>query len=113
MRHFLEASLYSSDEAALIGRDPRSIPANDWEGRPYVVGLAAIRAKCLDCAHTQSEVRKCVCVDCPLWTLRMGSVPKGYRFAAQEASYAEGRSPAGVGPENPTCSEIGAMRAKA
>lgn len=38
-----------------------------------------IRAKCLDCAHTESEVRKCVATDCPLWPFRMGRKPKALR----------------------------------
>ena len=33
----------------------------------------AIRLKCLDCsAQQQSEVKRCPCVDCPLWRYRMG-----------------------------------------
>lgn len=38
--------------------------------------IAAIRTKCLDCsAGKPSEVRKCVCISCPLWPLRMGKNP--------------------------------------
>lgn len=79
----LEPSPYANDDSELIGRDPRKLSAADWHQiRLYFpVGLEAIRAKCLDCAHTPSEVRKCVSVGCPLWPFRMGSVPKGYRQA--------------------------------
>ena len=78
----LQVSPFDSDGGQLIGRDPRSIPPEGWRDRPFVTGLDAIRAKCLDCALDPSEVRKCVQTDCPLWPLRMGSVPKGYRIGA-------------------------------
>ena len=76
---YLEPSPYSADGGNLIGRDPRAI--TDWPEYPgqRLVGLRAIRAKCLDCSHTASEVRKCTAVACPLWPLRMAAVPKGYR----------------------------------
>lgn len=33
----------------------------------------AIRAKCLDCCAGQlKEVRRCVCIKCPLYPFRMG-----------------------------------------
>lgn len=37
--------------------------------------LRVIRGKCLDCAYTPSEVRKCVSTTCPLWPYRMGTNP--------------------------------------
>ena len=77
MNKFLEFSPYAADQEELIGKDPRTI--EDWGDRKILVGMKAIRAKCLDCAHTASEVRKCVCVDCPLWPLRMGTYPKSIR----------------------------------
>ncbi|WP_170611093.1 hypothetical protein [Ruegeria arenilitoris] len=77
----LQVSPFAIDGGELIGRDPRDIPAEDWSDRPFMTGLAAIRAKCLDCAYDPGEVRKCVQTDCPLWPLRMGCVPKGYRNA--------------------------------
>ena len=78
----LQISPYEQDGGQLIGRDPRSIPPEGWRDRPFLSGLGAIRAKCLDCAFDPKEVRKCVQTDCPLWPLRMGSVPKGYRMGA-------------------------------
>ena len=86
MNPLLEVSPFADDGGELIGRDPRTIPAEDWEGTPGRLGLKAIRAKCLDCAFIPSEVRKCVQTDCPLWALRMGSVPKGYKSARRSAS---------------------------
>lgn len=90
MRHssdnpLLEISPFISDGGQLIGRDPRDIPAEDYMDRPFLIGLDAIRVKCLDCAFDPKEVRKCVQTDCPLWPLRMGCVPKGYRKAAMRA----------------------------
>ncbi|WP_171208384.1 MULTISPECIES: hypothetical protein [unclassified Ruegeria] len=90
MRHpsenpLLEVSPFASDGGQLIGRDPRDIPAEDFFDRLFLVGLQAIRAKCLDCALDPKEVRKCVQTSCPLWDLRMGCVPKGFREAAMRA----------------------------
>jgi hypothetical protein len=81
----LQSSPFASDGGALIGRDPRDITREEWaELRPErQVGNKAIRAKCLDCAHTPGEVRRCVVVRCPLWPLRMGTVPPGYRASAE------------------------------
>lgn len=88
----LERSPFAIDGGKLIGRDPREIPAEDWAGYPLLIGLKAIRAKCCDCAHTATEVRKCVQTDCPLWPLRMGSVPKGVQLARQVQVLPENRS---------------------
>ena len=86
MNPFLEPSPYEDDGGELIGRDPRKISAEDWQGVPGLIGMKAIRAKCLDCAYSPGEARKCVQSDCPLWPLRMGSVPKGLRKALIKAS---------------------------
>lgn len=84
MSEFLEKSPYELDDGNLIGKDPRKIPAKVWETRSggYLVGFKAIRSKCKDCCGgSANEVRKCVSVDCALWPLRMGAMPKGYRDA--------------------------------
>ncbi|SPJ31474.1 hypothetical protein TRM7615_05017 [Falsiruegeria mediterranea M17] len=78
----LQTSPFAKDAGQWIGRDPRDVPSEDWSNSSFLVGLAAIRAKCLDCAFNTKEIRKCVQTDCPLWPLRMGCVPKGYRKAA-------------------------------
>lgn len=82
----LERSTFAADDGLEIGRDPRKISADEWRQikRTFPVGLAAIRAKCLDCAIFPGEVRRCVYIDCPLWPLRMGVVPKGYREARRQ-----------------------------
>lgn len=82
MSVLLEVSPYETDNSALIGRDPRRINAEELEasGVDLRVGMKAIRAKCMDCCgENHSEVRKCTATGCPLWLLRMGSVPKGVR----------------------------------
>jgi len=86
LKLLLEPSPYADDGGNLIGRDPRKVSAEEWQGTPGLVGLKAIRAKCLDCAYIPSEVRKCVQTGCPLWPLRMGCVPKGFKIARMEAS---------------------------
>ncbi|WP_170600909.1 hypothetical protein [Ruegeria arenilitoris] len=98
----LESSPYEVDEGQLIGRDPREISSDAWDGIPYLIGMKAIRAKCLDCCNdSAAEVRKCVCTTCPLWPLRMGSVPKDFRIHGKqqnphhETSAAAIRSPMG------------------
>jgi hypothetical protein len=74
----LEISPFDVDGAQVIGRDPRKIPAHEFDGagltgRPI---LSVIRDKCLDCCCGQeAEVRKCVAVTCALWPYRMGSNP--------------------------------------
>lgn len=78
----LAPSPYEADGGNLIGRDPKSLTAAEWEasGLPLPVGFKAIRAKCVDCCGGYvSEVRKCVSTSCPLWPLRMGGMPKGLR----------------------------------
>lgn len=83
----LHPSPYEADDGHLIGRDPRTLTADDFAANlpDAPVGLKAIRAKCLDCCGgSSSEVRKCVQTDCPLWSLRMGTKPAGMREARGE-----------------------------
>lgn len=74
---YLEPSPYDADGGHLIGKLPGSISVPDLKAlRQPVSPIKAIRAKCLDCcAGSQSEVRKCVSVKCPLWPMRMGVSP--------------------------------------
>ena len=72
----------SSDEGELVGRDPRQVSAEEYAeaGIERIVGMKAIRLKCLDCCSGYSaEVRKCVSTDCVLWPLRMGRKPKDWQ----------------------------------
>lgn len=84
----LERSPYKEDGGHLIGRNPHSITANEWLQivTNFKVGLDAIRANCLECSYTPGEVRKCVCINCPLWPFRLGCVPKAYREAMRQAN---------------------------
>ena len=80
----LQISPHEADAGNLIGRDPRTISAAEFEQHlpDAKTGMKAIRAKCLDGAGGyQSEVLKCVAVTCPLWPLRMGGQPNGMREA--------------------------------
>jgi hypothetical protein len=44
----------------------------------YKTPLKSIRLKCLDCASTTNEVKKCPFTECPLYPLRFGkNVTKG------------------------------------
>lgn len=85
---FLTPSPHEADGGNLIGRDPRDISANEWQEHmpDAVIGLKAIRAKCIECCNGNgSEVRKCVCTECPLWPLRMGTQPKALREVRSQA----------------------------
>lgn len=59
------------------GRDPRRLSLKSLKeiGHEPIPVLKAIRAKCLDCSHTVSEVSRCTSVDCALWPFRMGKNP--------------------------------------
>lgn len=60
-----------------VGKHPDDV---DFTKYSYpTAGFAAIRAKCLDCAYTTSEVRKCVQFSCPLWPYRLGRNPKSLK----------------------------------
>lgn len=74
---YLEVSPYEGDGGHLIGRLPGSLQVSDLKAlRRPVSPIKAIRAKCLDCcAGSQAEVRKCVSINCPLWSMRMGVNP--------------------------------------
>ena len=101
----LQISPFESDCGQLIGRDPRSVPPEGWINRPFISGLNAIRAKCLDCAFDPKEVRKCVQTDCPLWPLRMGCVPKGYRTGAIRPKTSDEELLATSTPAHPAASQ--------
>jgi hypothetical protein len=80
----LEPSPYETDRGELIGRDPRKLTEAEVleAGIELRVPTKAIRAFCLECVgHAESEVRKCVSVNCPLWTLRMTGMSRELRRA--------------------------------
>jgi hypothetical protein len=60
-----------------VGRDPRSMGRAELEalGHEPMTPMEALRAHCLDCAGSASEVRLCMALRCPSWPFRMGSSP--------------------------------------
>jgi hypothetical protein len=75
----------------LIGRDPREMIPDELRamGHEAMSPMAAIRLKCLDCAGSSDEVRKCVAVVCPSWPFRTGK--NRWRAPPSEAQRASGR----------------------
>jgi len=74
----MEKSPFSVDEGEEIGRDPRSLSADDLQsaGIERQTLMKAVRRHCIDCCvYQSSEVRKCVAVACDLWPFRMGANP--------------------------------------
>ena len=71
------AAGYEPDGEHLIGRDPRQMNRAELEamGHAPMSPVEAIRAKCLDCAGSSDEVRKCVAMTCPSWPFRIGKNP--------------------------------------
>ncbi len=70
---FLEPSPYADDGGEKIGIDPRKIPVSDLRDLGHPESYPKIiRAICLACVYTPSEIRKCVMYDCPAWPVRMG-----------------------------------------
>lgn len=73
---YLEPSTNVRDADNLVGKLPSKISVEALRDLDHPTSpIKAIRAKCLDCAHTESEVRKCVQTSCPLWPMRMGKNP--------------------------------------
>jgi hypothetical protein len=71
---YIEVSPYVVDGGNLIGVIPSRISLEDILALGHPPSpIKSIRAKCLECCNEQeSEVRKCLASDCPLWPLRMG-----------------------------------------
>ncbi len=71
------------------GLDPREMSRSLLAeiGHVQMPLLKAIRAKCLDCSQSASEVRRCTAVTCALWPYRMGTNPfRAERSDAQKAA---------------------------
>lgn len=67
----------TNPDGSTEGVHPDTLEASDFTHT--IAGFSAIRAKCLDCAVTQVEIRLCTCHTCPLWPFRMGKNPKALR----------------------------------
>jgi len=73
---YLMVSNQAVDDGELVGKPPSEVSLEDLKALGHPQSLTkAVRAKCLDCAHHESEVRKCVQYSCPLWPFRMGKSP--------------------------------------
>ena len=71
------------------GLEPLEMPRSLVEetGHLQMPLLRVIRAKCLDCSYTASEVRRCTAVDCVLWPYRIGTNPfRAERSEAQKTA---------------------------
>jgi hypothetical protein len=74
------------------GLEPRELPRSFLAeiGHAQMPLLQVIRAKCLDCSYSASEVRRCTAIDCCLWPYRMGTNPfRPERSEAQKAAAIE------------------------
>ena len=69
------------------GVHPDSLEKGDF---PRVDSIySVIRNKCLDCAYSATEVRKCTAYKCPLWPYRLGRKPKALK---SKRGYASGKT---------------------
>lgn len=75
------------EDGSTEGLLPSEISRALWEdlGHQPQPLLRAIRAKCLDCSHTATEVAKCTATLCSLWPYRMGTNPLREETEAQKA----------------------------
>jgi hypothetical protein len=81
--------LTQNEDGFFEGCDPRQIPTSVLEeiGHKATPVLGVLRAHCLDCSHSVSEVRRCTSVSCALWPYRMGTNPfRAERSEAQRAA---------------------------
>lgn len=86
----MENGLETAPNGEVHGADPRKMTVAALTALGHVKEplLKIIRMKCIDCAHTESEVRKCTAVKCVLWPYRMRKNPFSERVASEEATAA-------------------------
>jgi hypothetical protein len=85
------SALEVNPQGETVGRDPRKMtPAELNAVGHFKTALSKlIRLKCLDCANTENEVRKCTAVKtCVLWPYRMRKNPFSERVASEAATQA-------------------------
>jgi hypothetical protein len=77
--------LEENSQGETVGRDPRKMTPDELNamGHRQAPLSKIVRAKCLDCAHTEGEVRKCTAVGCALWPYRMRKNPFSTRVASE------------------------------
>jgi len=91
MTEYLKPSPYSSDVGDLIGKLPSELTRSELEALGHPTSFPrAIRAKCMDCVYSSSEVAKCIHHSCPLWPFRMGRNPF---HARSRVAMEEGKEP--------------------
>jgi hypothetical protein len=76
LRDLRQPSPFPGDEGELIGKDPREVPLgilSRYHGEKNP--LKALRARCLDCCGSASEVRKCAAVACAACLSERASTP--------------------------------------
>lgn len=71
---------------ATYATDPREMTPEDLAklGFKRISRGDAIKAKCLDCAGSHAEVRRCECGSCALWPLRFGDPWREQREMTEE-----------------------------
>ena len=64
-------------------RDP-AFAADMRKLRAEYKGLRMLRALCMGCSNNnEQEVKRCACIDCPLWVHRLGKNPHNKRSAEE------------------------------
>jgi hypothetical protein len=83
--------------AALIGRDPRTIPIEQLNGLGHEKQplLRVIRTNCIECVGgSEAEVRRCRLLHCPFWPYRMASNPFTAPRSEAQLAHAKNRGAA-------------------
>lgn len=83
----IDNHLELSAEGQPVGRDPRKMSSDEFSSIGFEKKslYRVIREKCLACCcHQPTEVRLCVCDDCPLWPYRMGTNPFKRKLGVEE-----------------------------
>ena len=71
----------------IVGKDPRKMTVEDLNamGHEKMPLGKAIRKLCIECSGgSESEVRRCTTVSCPVWPYRMGKNPFAKRDLTDE-----------------------------
>ena len=81
-----KAQLLTDDPIFKVGRNPMEMGPEGLKkaGIGFLTPMEAIRARCIDCSNTASEVAKCTAVNCALWPYRMGTSPYRKRELTDE-----------------------------
>jgi len=74
---WMTSALERGPSGEVYAKDPRKLSPEELRalGHDKTPLLKLIRLKCLDCSHTETEVRRCTAVNCVLWPYRMRTNP--------------------------------------